>query len=345
MKTAQEIAEFVGGTLRGDGATEIRRIASLDRGGPDTLAYAEGRYVDRVDASHASCVLVPPGEYPNLTVIVVDQPRVAFARVAEWLTPSSRPFDGVHDTAIVSPKATLDPEVAVGAWVFVDDGATIGARSVIFPGCFVGRDCHIGEDCIVYPRVVLYPGVEVGDRSILHAGTVLGADGFGFVFDGSAHVKIPQVGRVVIGDDVEVGANACVDRGALDETVVHSGAKIDNLCQIAHNVHIGEHAVISSQTGIAGSSRIGDHATIGGQVGIADYCRIDDRAIVGAQCGVPSRKRVPAGEVYWGTPARPLKNIKQQQAHLGRLPRLAEEVRELRAEVDALKQALAAQRP
>ena len=345
MKTAREVAEFVGGTLRGDPAAEIHEVGSLEHAGPGALAYAEGRYVGNIAGSNASCVLVPPGDYPGRTVIVVDAPRVAFAHAARWLYPLVHPFHGVHDTALVSSHATLGSDVALGAWTFVDDGARIGARTVIFPGCFVGRDCTIGEDCIVYPRVVLYPQVRLGDRVILHAGTVLGADGFGFVFDGTRHVKVPQVGRLTIGDDVEVGANACVDRGALDATVIQSGAKIDNLCQIAHNVQIGAHAVISSQTGVAGSSRVGDHAIIGGQVGIADYCRIDERATVGAQCGVPSRKRIPAGEVYWGTPARPLKNIKRQQAYLARLPRLAEELKQLQQEVVELKKALADRSP
>ena len=153
-------------------------------------------------------------------------------------------------------------------------------------------------------------------------------------------MKIPQIGHVEIGSDTEIGANTCIDRGALDETVIGEGSKIDNLCQIAHNVRVGDNTVISSQTGIAGSSRIGNNAIIGGQVGIADYCRIDDHAIVGAQCGVPSRKRVPAGEVYWGTPARPLRNIKQQQAHLNRLPKLADEVKCLREEIKVLKSKL-----
>tara|TARA_B100001146_G_C16073740_1_gene387605 strand:- start:257 stop:859 length:603 start_codon:yes stop_codon:yes gene_type:complete len=198
----------------------------------------------------------------------------------------------------------------------------------------------MGADCVVYPRVVLYPRAELGDRVILHTGAVLGADGFGFAFDGDRHIKVPQVGHVSVGSDVEIGANTCVDRGTLDETVIGQGAKIDNLCQIGHNVQIGNQAVVSSQTGVAGSSRIGDHATIGGQVGIADYCRIDDHAIVGAQCGVPSHKRVPAGEVYWGTPSRPLRKIKQQQAYLSRLPKLADEVARLQAEIDELRMRL-----
>ena len=337
MKTAQEIANFVGGTLQGNTAEPIDTVGSLQRARPGALAYAEAKYLDQVETSRASCILVPSGDFPDRTVIVVDNPRVAFARVAQWLCPPIRPFEDVHPTAIVADGATLAEDVAVGAWTLIETGAQIGRGTIIFPGCYIGRDCRIGSDGVVYPHAVLYPGVTIGDRVIVHAGVVLGADGFGFVFDGTRHVKVPQVGHVTIGSDVEIGANSCVDRGALDETVVHEGAKIDNLCQVAHNVQIGTHTVISSQTGIAGSSRVGSHATIGGQVGIADYCRVDDHAMVGAQCGIPSRKRVPAGEVYWGTPARPLKTIKVQQAYLSRLPKMAEEMKRLRAEIEELK--------
>lgn len=343
MKTTREIADFVGGTLHGDPAEKIRTVGSLDRAKKGALAYAEAAYLDKVDGSRASCVLVPSDEFPNRSVVVVENPRVAFATVAQWLFPPERTIEGIHSTAAVAEGATLGTDVAIGAWTLIETGASIGRGSVIHSGCHIGRDCRIGEDCVIFPHVVLYPGVELGNRDIVHAGVILGADGFGFVFDGARHVKIPQIGHVTIGADVEIGANACVDRGALDETIINEGVKIDNLCQVAHNVQIGTHAIISSQTGIAGSSRIGSHATIGGQVGIADYCRIDDHAMVGAQCGIPSRKRVPAGEVYWGTPARPLRDIKVQQAHLSRLPKMADELKRLRAEVDELKAKLSSQ--
>ncbi len=344
MKTAQEIADFTGGALRGSGATEIHTVGSLENARAGALACAEERYLDAVPATEASCVLVPGGNFPGKTVIIVEQPRVAFANVAGWLFPHEPPLAGIHSRAIVAETAVLSSDVAVGAWTVIEHGARIGAGTVIFPGCYVGRNCQVGRECTVYPQVVVYPDVEIGDRVILHAGVVLGADGFGFVFDGTRQLKVPQVGCLHVGSDVEVGANTCIDRGALDNTMVSDGAKIDNLCQIAHNVRIGAHTTISSQTGIAGSSRIGDQAIIGGQVGVADYCRIDDHAIVGVQCGVPSRKRIPKGEVYWGTPARPLKDVKVQQAHLSRLPRVTEEVKRLRVEVDELRARLDAQR-
>ena len=337
MKTVQEIADIVGGRVHGDGATEIRTVGSLERATRGTLAYAEGKHLGKVADTAASCVLIPDIDLPDRTVIVVTRPRVAFARAAQWLLPPRLPAPGVHETAIVAPDAALGANVSIGAWTVVEPGAAIGPGTVIFPGGYVGAGAGIGADCILYPRVVLYPGTTVGDRVILHAGVVVGSDGFGFVFDGERQIKVPQVGCARIGDDVEIGANACIDRGALDETIIADGVKIDNLCHLGHNVRIGDHAVISAQTGIAGSSTVGREAIIGGQVGIADYCRIDDHGIVGAQCGIPSRKRVPAGQPFWGTPARPLKDIKKQQGYLHRLPRMAAELANLRAELDALK--------
>lgn len=337
MTTVQEIADFVGGRVHGDGALEIRTVGSLERATRGTLAYAEGKHLARVGSTEASCVLIPDVEPPERTVIVVARPRVAFARAAQWLLPPRLPAPGVHETALVAADAVLGADVSIGAWTIVEAGAAVGPGTVIFPGGYVGAGAAVGGGCVLYPRVVLYPGTTVGDRVVLHAGVVVGSDGFGFVFDGERQIKVPQVGRARIGDDVEIGANACIDRGALDETVIADGVKIDNLCHLGHNVRVGDHAVISAQTGIAGSSTVGREAVIGGQVGIADYCRVDDHGVVGAQCGIPSRKRVPAGQPFWGTPARPLKDVKKQQGYIHRLPRMAAELARLRAEVEALK--------
>ena len=262
MKTAQQVADYVDGTLHGNGDTPLSNVGSLQHAASGALAYAEAKYVDRIAASQASCILVPPGDIPERTVIVVENPRVAFARAAQWILPSTLPAPGIHETALISPDATIDPTVSIGAWVIVEAGAHIGRGATIFPGAYIGNNCEIGERSILYPRVVLYPGSQVGDRVILHAGVIIGADGFGFVFDGERQLKVPQVGTVRIKSDVEIGANSCVDRGAFDETSIDAGAKLDNLCQVAHNVHIGPHAIISSQTGIAGSSTIGRQAMI-----------------------------------------------------------------------------------
>lgn len=338
MKTVKEISDFVGGVIQGNPLEQINKIGSLEQAAKGTLAYAEDKYIDQVISSRASCVFVPDGEFPGRTVVIVEQPRVAFARIAQWMFPPERPFQGVHKTAIIDKKAKLSKDVAVGAWTCIEAGAHIGSGTILFPGCYIGSNCRIGANCVIYPHSVLYPNVEIGDRVIVHAGVVLGADGFGFVSDGNRQIKLPQMGRILIDSDVEIGANSCVDRGTFDETMISEGVKIDNLCQIAHNVHIGCHTLIASQSGIAGSSRIGNHVTIGGQVGIGDHCRIDDSALLGAQCGVPSRKRLPTKEVYWGTPARLLKDVRVQQAYVGRLPKIVEELKRLREELDKLTQ-------
>jgi UDP-3-O-[3-hydroxymyristoyl] glucosamine N-acyltransferase len=185
----------------------------------------------------------------------------------------------------------------------------------------------IGEYCTVYPNVTIYPNVEIGNRVIVHAGSVIGADGFGFVRDGNMYVKFPQVGKVVIEDDVEIGANTCIDRGSLETTIVRRGAKLDNLIQLGHNVEIGEHTVIAAQTGISGSSTVGDHSVLGGQVGIGEHARLDPNTIIGGQGGVLNGKHVRGGDVLWGTPVRPLKQFLEEQAHLARLPRWMEEIK------------------
>jgi UDP-3-O-[3-hydroxymyristoyl] glucosamine N-acyltransferase len=203
----------------------------------------------------------------------------------------------------------------------------IGKGTAIGPGCVIGKSVRIGDECVLHPHVTVYPNVDIGNNVIIHAGAVIGADGFGFVKDGDRYVKFPQVGRVIIEDDVEIGANTCIDRGSLETTIVRRGTKLDNLIQIAHNVEIGEHTVIAAQTGISGSSTVGPNSILGGQVGIGEHARLDANTIIGGQGGVLNGKHVRGGEVLWGTPVRPLKEFLEQQAYLARLPRWIEEVK------------------
>jgi UDP-3-O-[3-hydroxymyristoyl] glucosamine N-acyltransferase len=335
-RTAEELAEFVGGRLEGRPSESIERVADLDRAGPGDLSYADAKFADKVAGSRASCVLVSGGAFPDKTTIHVENPKAAFARAALWLDPPRRPPAGIHETARVASDAEIGEDVSVGAWTVVGSRAAVGPSSVILTGCHIGSGCRIGAGTTIHPNVVLYPGVEIGDRVVLHAGVVIGSDGFGYVRDGDEYVKFPQVGGVKIEDDVEIGANTTIDRGSLGSTVIGRGAKIDNLCHVAHNVRIGARTVIAAQTGISGSVTIGDDAVIAGQVGIADHVRIDSGAVIGAQCGIPTGKRIRAGEVFWGTPARPLRDIKVQQAFVSRLPRMAEEVARLRRSLDEL---------
>ena len=340
-RTAGELAAFLGGQLSGNSDVSVESVAELDAAGPGDLTYAESRFVDRVASTGASCVLIsqndlPDGGFDQTTTIIVANPKAAFARAAEWMVPRTRRAPGVHPTAVIGENVQLDDAVHVGAYTVINDDVRVGAQSSIYPGCYIGRNCIIGSESTIHANVVLYDGVEIGDRVTLHAGVVLGSDGFGYVRDGDEYIKFPQAGRLSIQDDVEIGANSTIDRGSLGATVIERGTKLDNLVHVAHNVRIGSRTVIAAQTGVSGSCDIGDDAVIAGQVGVADHVRIDSGAIVGAQCGIPSRKRVRAGKVFWGTPARPLDQIKIQQAHIARLPKMAEELKRLRRLVDQI---------
>ncbi len=318
-RTAQEIADYAGGELRGENGVVIESVASLKNAGPADLSYAEEKFLAEVSKSHAGCVLVKTGDFPGKTVILVSYPKLAFARAAAWLLAETQDDAGIHPSATIAPSAILGEKVKVGPNVVVEEAAGIGNGTVIEAGSYIGKGSRIGNGCTIYPRVVVYSNVEIGNRVIIHAGAVIGADGFGFVKDGRTHVKFPQIGKVIIEDDVEIGANTCVDRGSLETTIVRRGAKLDNLIQIAHNVEIGEDTVIAAQTGISGSSSLGAQCVIGGQVGIGEHARLDDNSIIGGQGGVLNGKHIRGGQVLWGTPARPLREFLAQQAHLARL--------------------------
>ncbi len=332
-RTALEVAEYLGASLLGDSQARISGLAGPEHAAAEDLIYVDSAsHAARAAASRAACVLCPPGlELPGKTRVVADNPKLAFARLAAWLLPPSQVASGVHATAVVAATARLASGVAVGPYAVIEEGAEVGPRSQVGSHCVVGARSRIGDDCILHPRVTLYPGVRLGHRVVLHSGVVIGSDGFGYVFGNGRHWKFPQLGGVEIADDVEIGANTTVDRGSLDTTRIHAGVKIDNLVQVAHNVEIGEHTVIAAQTGISGSSTVGKNAVIGGQVGIADHCTIEDEAMCGAQAGIPTGKTIRRKQVVWGTPARPLHKFKEQYGWFGRLPALAQRVRELEA--------------
>jgi UDP-3-O-[3-hydroxymyristoyl] glucosamine N-acyltransferase len=308
-QTSLQIAEFLRGELKGRRDVVLQSVASLRNAGPADLSYAEEKFHAEARASRAGCILVRSGDFPGQTVIVVSNPKLAFALSAERLQEGATESTSIHSTAVVEP------------------GATIGKGTTIGPGCVIGKSVRIGDRCVLHPHVTVYPNVVIGNNVIIHAGAVIGADGFGFVKDRDRYVKFPQVGGVIIEDDVEIGANTCIDRGSLETTIVRRGTKLDNLIQIAHNVEIGEHTVIAAQTGISGSSTVGPNSTLGGQVGIGEHARLDASTIIGGQGGVLNGKHVRGGEVLWGTPVRPLKQFLEQQAYLARLPRWIEEVK------------------
>jgi UDP-3-O-[3-hydroxymyristoyl] glucosamine N-acyltransferase len=306
-QTSSQLAAFVGGELKGRTDVALESVASLGNAGPADLSYAEDKFYSEARASRAGCIFVQAGDFPDQTVVVVSNPKLAFAKAAALLY--ERGSTSVHPTAVMESGVSLGEGTSVGA------------------GCVIGTGVKIGAGCTLYPRVTIYPNVEIGNNVIIHAGAVIGADGFGFVRDRDRYVKFPQIGKVIIEDDVEIGANTCIDRGSLETTIIRRGAKLDNLIQIGHNVEIGEHTVIAAQTGISGSSTVGDHSILGGQVGIGEHARLDANTIIGGQGGVLNGKHVRGGEVLWGTPVRPLKEFLEQQAHLARLPKWIAEIR------------------
>jgi UDP-3-O-[3-hydroxymyristoyl] glucosamine N-acyltransferase len=329
--TAAELAKYLGAQLQGDGSLALTGVAGPENAAANDLIYLDApKFAPRIEKSAAMCVLAPPDtRAAGKTILEVADPKFAFAKAAAWLLPRATPKSGIHSTAIVSSTAKIAENVSVGPYAVIEGESEIGAGSTIGAHAFIGRASRIGANCILHPRVTLYAGARLGDRVEVHSGAVIGSDGFGYVFGEGRYWKFPQVGRIEIADDVEIGANTTIDRGSLETTQIAAGVKIDNLVQVAHNVRIGEHTVIAAQTGISGSSTIGKRAIIGGQVGIADHCKLEDGAIVGAQAGIPTGKTIRSGQTVWGTPARPLEKFKEQYAWFARLPELAERVRKL----------------
>ena len=326
----KEIADYLKAPCEGDPDLEIAGVAPLDAASANELSFVANRKAAAAaDQSSAGCLLVP-GDFPKgRTLIRVRDPRAAFAAVIPLLYPSPPRPAGIHPTAVIDPAASVAPSAYIGPHCVLGACATIGDRTLLGAGCVIGAGVSIGADCLLHPNVTIYDNVRVGDRAVFHSGCVLGADGFGFVRSGDRYEKFPQIGRVSIGNDVEIGANSCVDRAALGVTQIGDGTKLDNMVHIGHNCRIGRHVVIAAQTGLSGGVVVEDFAVIGGQVGIGDKARIESEAVLGSGCGILTSKIVRKGQVVWGTPARPLKDHLQQLANLARLPELRQEVREI----------------
>jgi len=334
----RELAEWLGATFEGDGEKDLQGAAPLETAGAAEIAFVgTHRAASQAGDSAAGCLLVtldwPSPSYR--TVIRVPVPRTAFARAMSRLYPTAEIKPGVHPTAVIGQEVTLGAMVWVGPHAVIGDGSRIGVATSIGAGSVVGKRVVIGEGSVLHPNVTVYDNVDIGRGTILHAGVVIGADGFGYVPEGDRWHKFPQVGRVEIGDFVEIGANSCVDRATMGVTSIGEGTKLDNMVHVAHNCRIGRHVVVAAQTGFSGGVVVEDHAIIGGQVGVGDKARIESRAVLGSGCGVLTSKIVHSGETVWGTPARPLRKHLEQLAWLGRLP-------ELRAELSEIKRRLAA---
>lgn len=329
MKTC-EIAELVGGELHGDGQIEIFSCASAETAGASQISFIEKNDIEPA-SSEAACIIVPVDMTVSerRTVIRSVRPKLAFARIAAVLhPPKSRPAE-IHPSAVIAPSAIVGSKVFIGAFVCIGENSKIGDRVHLRAGSKIGDNVSIGEGSILHPNVFVDDNCTLGKNVVLHGGVVIGADGFGYVRDETGdQVKFPQIGTVIIEDDVEIGASTCIDRGALGETRIGAGTKIDNLVQVGHNVHIGRRCIIAAQTGISGSVTIEDDCVIGGQVGFGDHVHVRSGAVIGSQAGVLPGKIVRPG-VWWGTPIQPLAEYKRQNALVKGLERLRAEVKEL----------------
>jgi UDP-3-O-[3-hydroxymyristoyl] glucosamine N-acyltransferase len=327
--TAAEIAGHLQGEVMGDPTTVLNSFAPADRAQAGDLTFAENEgYFARAEQSDASAIIVDDKSRSGSKVLIrVANARVAFAKALALFFPEPVLPPGIHPTAIVSPTAQIAPTAHIGPHCVIGERARIGARVVLHAGDFVGADCRLSEDVVLFPHVTLYPRTELGQRVRIHAGTVIGSDGFGYVQDAGTHRKVPQIGNVIVGDDVEIGANVTIDRGALGPTVIGKGTKIDNLVQIAHNVVVGEHCLIISQAGISGSTKLGNYVILAGQVGLAGHLQIGNRAVIAAQSGV--MHDIPDGEKWFGYPAQPDKQTKRQIIALQHLPQLLRRVSEI----------------
>lgn len=339
--TASELAAHVGGRVIGDGAIPVRRVNSLEAAAEGDIAYVEDeKFFEAAGASKASCVIVPAEANVQASCrIEVKQPKLAFALIAALLHPAKKRAPEIHATAVVSERAAVHSTVYVGPHVVVGEYTIIDSGTRLEAGVVLGANVTVGRDCVLHPNVVLYDGVSLGNGVILHSGVCLGADGFGYVRDDMGYHKFPQIGTVVIEDDVELGAYTCVDRAALGRTRIGRGTKLDNMVHVGHNCDIGERVVIAAQTGISGSVTIEDDCVIGGQVGFGDHIRVQSGAVIGSKAGVLPGKIVRPG-VWWGIPIQPLDEYKRLNAHLGRLPQMRDEIKELRRQIEALEEKL-----
>jgi len=341
-KTLKELAEYLGGTVRGDETCRVDGLAPLEAAGPAKITFlANPKYASKVADTGAGAVLMAPGgESYGRNTIEVANPYLAFAKLLTLFYVQPHPPQGVMPEACIGIGASLGEDITIYPGAIIGDNVTIGDGCVIYPGAVLYAGVSIGDDTVIHANAVVRERCRVGKRCVIQPGAVIGSDGFGYAPDGSSYYPIPQIGIVVLEDDVEIGANSCIDRAALETTLIRRGTKLDNLVQIAHNCQIGEDCMIVSQVGISGSTKIGNHVTLAGQVGVAGHLSIGDNVIVGAQSGVPGSLSANAG--YSGTPAIPHKEWLKSMAVVPKLPDLRKTIASLEkriAELEAVQQA------
>jgi len=328
----KELAPLLSGEILGDPEIEITGVSGINEAKDGDITFVSAKkYIKDISKCRASCVIVKdPLSGTGITQLKVSNPYLAFAKLLEHFYIKPGKPAGTSKDAIVSDKAEVGKNVSIFPFTYIADGASIGNGTTVYPYVFIGEKTTIGEDCVLHPHVTVRENVKIGKRVIIHAGTVIGSDGFGYVIEEGKHYKIPQVGGVIIEDDVEIGSNVSIDRATTGNTVIGKGTKIDNLVQIAHNVKIGNNSILAGQVGIAGSSEIGDYVILAGQVGIADHTKIESGTIIGAQSGI--RGNVSTG-AYSGTPAIPHKEWLKAQAIFTKLPELHKRLRELEEKI------------
>jgi len=335
-----KIAELVNGNVEGDDSIQISGLGKIEQAQPGQITFISNpKYQKFIETTKASAVLVSQDFPPvSKTVVRTENPYVAFLQLLKFFHPPLEMIEpGIHASAVIDSTAKIGDQVRIGAGVVIGKNCVIGDRTIIYPGVVIGPEVAVGSNTVLHANVVLREQVKIGNNVILHSGVIVGSDGFGFAREGVLYHKIPQVGIVIIEDDVEIGANCTIDRATLGATIIRQGVKLDNLIQVAHNVEIGENTVIAAQTGISGSTKIGKNAIVGGQVGFVGHIEVGDGVTVGAQSGVS--KNLPPNAVYFGYPAKPIMQAKREEAAFRRLPDLLKRVSELEAKIAKLEKA------
>ena len=341
--TAQQIASFVGGEVEGNPNASVTTVAKIEEGVPGALSFlANPQYEQYIYNTKSSVVLVNKDfqlkSAVETTLVRVDNAYESVAKLLTLYESMKQKKTGVSDKAYISPTAKIGEDCYVAPFAYIGDNVVVGNGTTVHPNAVICDNASVGEDCIIYPNVTIYHDCKIGNRVILHAGAVIGADGFGFAPTANGYDKIPQIGIVTIEDDVEIGANTCVDRSTMGTTIIRKGVKLDNLVQIAHNVDVGSHTVMSAQVGVAGSCKIGEWCMLGGQVGVAGHITVGDRTYAGAQSGIPGGRMIKNGKcTVMGYPAIEQKNFARSAAVYKNLPELVAQVNELKKEIEELK--------
>ena len=333
VKKLGEISKLVGGELLGDADIEVHGVAGIKEAREGEITFvANPRYLSEIDRTQASAIIIGKGvQYNGKPIIQVDDPYWAFVKIVEaFSTKSLRRGKGVHPTAIIGENVEVGKDAWIQAYAFIGNNVQIGDGTVISPFVYVGDDTKIGAQTFIYPMVAIREEIRIGERVIIHSGTVIGSDGFGYRMVDGKHRKIPHIGIVIIEDDVEIGANCCVDRAKFGRTVVGRGTKVDNLVQIAHNVQIGKHCILVAQTGIAGSSELGDYVVMSAHSGIGDHVQIGNGVMLGPQAGITSNSKVESGAKLMGMPHRPFRTFYRELSLIQKLPQMAHEIKQLR---------------